>query len=92
MSEEIAFLRIEFQLLSDGKRDLSPGDEPKGVCFACPRCCWFRWINNVSISVGSEIDALLWVILVSGLRGFARICFICWNSGLCFSLLRIFLI
>ena len=77
MSADIAFWRMEFQLFSEGKRDLSPGVDPKGVCFACPRCCWFRCINRASISVGSEIEVLPWVILVRGLCGLDKICLTC---------------
>ena len=55
-----------FQFASVGWRKSAPDPEPKGVSLAWLRCCWLRFISRFSISVGSEMDILLWIILVNG--------------------------
>ena len=69
ISSGMVELSISVQLAAEGKIKVAPGPEPKGVCLAWLRCFWLRWISKVSISVGSDMETLLCMILVNGWCG-----------------------
>ncbi len=85
ISSGMVELSISVQLAAEGKIKVAPGPEPKGVCLAWLRCFWLRWISKVSISVGSDMETLLCMILVNGWCGLESNHFTCWKSRSRFS-------